>query len=149
LRRLTAEQFFDSVRVAIAGELTPAERCFLDARSTALSRALGRPASRNEISTGRPDDVAVVQSLELVNGQQLHDIIYSDPYASDLLAEASRSGDARRLVDKLYRAALSRPATVTEKNLGRAYLEASESPGDGLRDMLWALVCSPEFQYIK
>ena len=78
LRRLTAEQFLDSVRVAAAGQFIPGERNFLDIRSTALSRALGRPASRNEISTARPDDVAVVQALELLNGPELHEMIYTN-----------------------------------------------------------------------
>jgi hypothetical protein len=145
LRRLTAEQFLDSVRMAASGKLAPSERCFLDARSTALARALGRPASRNEISTLRSDDVAVVQSLELLNGQELHEIVYT----GTALADVAARWDARRLVDRLYRATLSRPSTVAERRLGRAYLQASESPAEGLRDMLWALVCSPEFQYIK
>jgi hypothetical protein len=145
LRRLTAEQFLDSVRVATSGQFVPAQRSLLDARSTALARALGRPASRNEISTSRPDDAAVVQSLELLNGPELHEIIYSNP----LYVAAAAGQDPRRLVDRLYRAALCRPATVAEKNLGRAYLQASDSPDDGLKDMLWALVCGPEFQYIK
>jgi hypothetical protein len=145
LRRLTAEQVLDSVRVATSGAFVPAERCFLDARSTALQRALGRPASRNEITTSRPDDVAVVQSLELVNGGELHEMVYTNLPAS----ETAVRSDARRVVDRLYRTALSRPATAAEKNAGRAYLQAAESPGDGMKDILWALVCSPEFQYIK
>jgi hypothetical protein len=145
LRRLTAEQVLDSVRVATSGQFVPAERCFLDARSTALARALGRPASRNEISTARPDDVAVVQSLELVNGHELHEMIYGNA----LTSETAAKGDPRRVVDRLYRAALSRPATVAEKNAGRGYLQGVDSPTEGMKDMMWALVCSPEFQYIK
>jgi hypothetical protein len=145
LRRLTAEQVLDSVRVAVSGQFVPAERCFLDSRSTALTRALGRPASRNEISTGRPDDLAVVQSLELINGRELHEIIYSNLPVSVSVARQ----DPRRIVDRLYRAALTRAATSTEKNAGRVYLQAAESPAEGMQDILWALVCSPEFQYIQ
>ncbi|HEY2893218.1 MAG TPA: DUF1549 domain-containing protein [Pirellulales bacterium] len=145
LRRLTAEQFLDSVRTAASGKFVPAERTLLDNRSTALARALGRPASRNEISTARPDDAAVVQALELANGPELQAMIYANPLALD----NGRKADARQLVDKLYRGVLSRPATVAEKNAGRAYLQASESATEGLQDMFWALVCAPEFQYIK
>ncbi len=145
LRRLTAEQWLDSVRVATTGQFVPAERLFLDIRSTALTRALGRPASRNEISTARPDDTAVVQALELLNGRELHEMIYQNAVFT---ASAARQ-DARRLVDRLYRAVLSRSATVAEKNAGRLYLSASESPEEAMKDMLWALVCCPEFQYIK
>jgi hypothetical protein len=145
LRRLTAEQFLDSVRVAAGGQFVPAERAFLDNRSTALDRALGRPASRNEISTARPDDAAVVQALELLNGPELHGMIYSNP----LFGSGAGKQDPGRLVDRLYRAALSRPATTPEKNAGRVMLQAAESPEQGMQDVLWALVCSPEFQYIK
>ncbi len=145
LRRLTAEQLLDSIRVATTGQFVPAERSLLDNRSTALSRALGRPASRNEISTARPDDAAVVQSLELLNGPELHQMIY----ANAVFADAPGRQDPRRAVDRLYRAALSRPATVAEKNVGRAYLQGAESQAEAMKDMLWALVCSPEFQYIK
>ncbi len=145
LRRLTAEQLLDSIRVAAGGKFVPAERAFLDVRSTALSRALGRPASRNEVSTARPDDAATVQALELLNGRELHDIIYQ----SAVFIDAAGNKDPRRAVDRLYRAVLNRPATVAEKNAGRTFLQSASSNEDGLKDMLWALVCSPEFQYIK
>ncbi len=145
LRRLTAEQLLDSIRVAASGRFEPARRTFLDVRSTALSRALGRPASRNEISTSRPDDTAVVQALELLNGAELHEMIYTDSTFAD---DAARK-DPRRLVDGLYRAALSRRASVRERNAGRAYLLVADSPAEAMKDLLWALVCSPEFQYIK
>jgi len=145
LRRLTAEQFFDSMRVATTGEFLPAERALLDIRSTALARALGRPASRNEISTSRPDDAAVVQSLELLNGRELQDLIQ----ANVLFTGAAARKEPRSVVERLYRATLSRSATAAEKNAGRAYIQAADSPEEALQDMLWGLICSPEFQYIK
>ena len=144
LRRLSAEQLLDSIRLVTTGELTPQQRTFLDMRSTALMRALGRPASRNEISTSRPDDVAVVQSLELLNGGNLHEMIYN----TTAWNEAAQQSE-RRLVDRLYRTVLSRPATVAEKNAGRVFLQSASSPEEAVKDILWALVCSPEFQYIQ
>jgi hypothetical protein len=145
LRRLSAEQWLDSVRVAASGQFSPAERSLFDIRSTALARALGRPASRNEISTSRPDDAAVVQSLELLNGGELHEMIYNNPAFS----EAAARKDARAVVDRLYRAVLSRGASPAEKNAGREYLQSADSAGEGMKDILWSLVCSSEFQYIK
>jgi hypothetical protein len=142
LRRLTAEQLLDSIRLAASGDLKPEQRTFLDSRSTSLTRALGRPASRNEISTARPDDVAVVQALELLNGAQLHELL-----STNAPAEEGRQ-DERRVVDRLYRAVLSRPPTTAEKNAGRDFLQSAASPADGLSDLLWVLVCSSEFQYL-
>ncbi len=140
---MTAEQVIDSLRLATTGQLLPGERAYLDARITALAAALGRPASRNEISTSRSDDVAVVQSLELLNGPEIQELIDS----SVLVAVPAGKPDPRRLVDRLYRAMLSRPATLDEKRLGQALLAAS--PADGLKDICWALAVSPEFQFIK
>ena len=77
LRRLTAEELLDSVQVALAQTLDGPRRTYLDKASTCLTRALGRPASRNEISTARPEDVAVVQALELLNGEEFYERIYS------------------------------------------------------------------------
>jgi hypothetical protein len=145
LRRLSAEQITDSMRLAITGELGPDERSYLDPRSTALTRALGRPASRNEVSTSRPDDLAVLQSLELLNGQDFHEQIYASILGGPSLVRQ----EPTRIVDRLYRSVLSRPATLDEKRLGKAFLVTSPAIADALRDMLWALFVSPEFQYIK
>ncbi len=144
LRRLSAEQVLDSVRLAASGELLPEQRTLLDGRSTALMRALGRPASRNEISTARPDDVAVVQSLELMNGGELQEMLQLANVPDNLAR-----GDQRRLVDLAYRTVLSRSGTPEERNTGREFLTASPDIQAGYRDLLWALVCSPEFQYLQ
>ena len=54
--------------------------------------------------------------------------------------------------DTLYLAVLSRPATESERGVATAYLTGS-APGvtdpERCRDLLWTLVLSPEFQYIR
>ncbi len=51
---LTAEELIDSIHVATAQPLEATKRRLIWTRlSTALTRALGRPAARNEISTAR------------------------------------------------------------------------------------------------
>src|SRR5205807_1024225 len=104
LRRLTAEQLLDSVRLATTQSFDPNTRLWKDKSSTALTRALGRPTARNEISTGRPEDVAVVQALELLNGAEFHERIYNGP----VLRQLAQEKDATAMIDKLYWAALSR-----------------------------------------
>src|ERR1019366_8644117 len=76
LRRLTAEELLDSVQVATTQRLDARRRTYLDKACTALTRALGRPASRSEISTARAGDVAVVQALELLNGEEFYERVY-------------------------------------------------------------------------
>ncbi len=145
LRRLSAEQLLDSMRVALAGKIAPDQRCYLDGRATALMRALGRPDSRNEISTARPDDFGVVSALELLNGSEIHELNEETPLP---LKPALRQ-DPRRLVDQLYVNVLSRHATSEEKKLVSQGLGDGASLEDATRDLLWALFCSPEFQYVK
>jgi hypothetical protein len=148
LRRLTAEQVIDSLRAA-ESPAAKSPRLYRDANSTALTRALGRPPARNEISTGRPDDVAVAQSLELLNGAELHRFVYE---GETLDAWASQP-DREKVVRELYWTLLSREPTAQELKLGVSYLgENAPTPGarkEALGDMMWALVVSPEFQFIQ
>lgn len=119
LRRLTAEQLLDSIRVATTQTFDANSRAWKDNNSTALSRGLGRPPARNEISTGRSDDVAVVQALELLNGTEYYQKIYTGP----LLRQAGQEKVAAAVIDRLYWAALSRPATEPEKELGTQFIQ--------------------------
>jgi hypothetical protein len=117
LRRLTGEQFIDSLR-EITARKWDKTRLFRSASSTALTRALGRPAARNEISTGRSGDVAVVQSLELLNGTELHQMVY-DGEILDALASAEDR--------ELYWTVLNRAPMPAELALGLACLQ-DQSP---------------------
>ena len=123
LRRLTAEQFMDSVRLVTTGQLDRRQRIYLDRISTALTRAMGRPASRNEISTARPEDTPVLTALELMNGPELNYLVYDSPVlaaASQRLAASKPEIDA--VVADLYHAALGRAPRAAEVRLAREYL---------------------------
>ena len=155
LRRLTAEQFVDSLHEAVAKQWDQ-KRLFRSTTSTEFTRAVGKPAARNEICTARSDDVAVVQSLELLNGTELHDITYN----GEILDELASHEDRKRIVNELYWTLLSRPPSSREMELGLGYLKSNwgetgvaqkstEAATAPLGDMLWALAVSPEFQYIR
>jgi hypothetical protein len=137
LRRLTAEQFMDSIHEAAAPHWD-GQRLFRSVASTAFTRAMGRPPVRNEVCTGRAADVAVVQSLELLNGTELHDLAYN----GEVLDELASLTDRKRIVEELYWSVLSRTPTSRESKLGLAYLEAN-APGSaaakpaGPQDTVW------------
>src|SRR2546427_10837417 len=139
-------------------KLEAQKRLYLDKTSTALTRALGRPAAHNEISTARPDDVAVVQALELLNGEEFYERIYSGRLADQITNEKKLA----QIVNRLYWIVLSRPASDQEQKLGENFLQTSTGPGappslaaisvpnrQPFGDVLWALFTCPEFQYIK
>ena len=137
LRRLTAEEFLDSIGVVSSQRLDPRSRLYLQRKSTDLTRALGRPAARNEVSTGRPEDVAIVQSLELLNGTEFHDRVYN----VQILKE-------HPTIEKLYWAVFSRPPTEQETRSGEEFLKNNTDP-EALGDMLWAMFTSPGFEYVE
>jgi hypothetical protein len=118
---LTAEELLDSIQVAVTQKLDAQCRTYLDKASTPLTRALGRSGSHDEISTARSDDIAVVQALELLNGEELYERVYS----GRLIDQALKEKDLAKVVDLVYRVALSRPATSQEQKLGCDYLNAA------------------------
>ena len=142
LRKLTAEELIDSIRLATEQKLDPMKRLYLDNASTALTRALGKPASRNEISTSRSEDVAVVQSLELLNGEDFYQLIYN----SSMLDKTSQFKDLDKATEQLYWVALNRPASGKERRATEPLLATGGKEPVG--DVLWALFTSPEFQFI-
>ena len=175
LRRTTAEQLIDSIRYATSKTWKNENRTYLDKASSPLTRSLGRPPAHNEVSTGRSDDVAVVQSLELLNGTELHKIVYDgdrlDEIAGGYLKASADdvAKEAETTVDKIYWTVLSRPPGKKERELAVKYLQSAaqsastkkEGAGDDAKeqgtgnaakeavgDLLWALFTGPEFQYV-
>ncbi len=132
LRKLTAEQLLDSIILAGSQQLEPGKRVYLDKTTTALTRALGRPASRNEISTARSEEVAVVQSLELLNGNEFHDLVYS----GGILDKAEP--------ERLYWAALSRQPSEAEQTQAAIYLKTDFVPTNPPTDKIWINNSLPE-----
>jgi hypothetical protein len=97
------------------------------------------------VSTARPEDFAIFQALEMLNGHALQEMLATDIR----LTRSPSQAELRRVVDRLYRATLSRPATLEEKKLGQALILSADSPSQGLTDLMWALIVSPEFQYLR
>jgi len=119
LRRLTEEQLLDSVNIALGN--TSAPRAYTVSGSTALSRALGKSAARNEISTSRSDDVAVVQALELLNGEEFNRRVA----LGTLDQELSQEPEWPRIVTRAYWATLGRAPTPKELGAGNQFMQAA------------------------
>ena len=123
LRRLTAEQIFDSIAVTM-GQKLPEKRAYQDDKSTPLTRSLGKPAARNEVSTQRPDDTAVVQALELLNGEEWNERVYK----GELVNNNAVQPRLDQLVDDIYWASLNRAPSAKEKEAATAYLKEAPPP---------------------
>lgn len=140
LRRLTCEQVMDSLNIALGHN---AKRITFDTSSNGLTRALGRPETRNEVVTVRSDDIAVIQALEMMNGEYMNELVYESPLVDELVIADYHKDAAQEAFLRIY----SRFPTEEETKATLAFL--GDSPGKSeWGDMLWALVVSPQFQYV-
>lgn len=106
-------------------------------------KALGRP-SREIVTTSREDQATLLQALELTNGE----------FFNGVLGEGAQSWlkkygeDSSAILDDLYEKALNRKPSNEEKTIMLNVLgEAPEE--EQLQDVFWAVLMSPEFQFIN
>lgn len=83
---------------------------------------------------------------EKPNHDQLMRVQGEPPYPSSRLAP-SRKWTSDELADRLYRHMLARSPSGAEKKAALDVL-GSDPSSAGVEDLLWALLLSPEFQYI-
>lgn len=140
-RRMTCEQTLDSIAAAMGLEH---KRTTFDESSTPLTRSLGKPETRNEVITTRSEEVAVIQSLQLMNSPEFHKMIYDSPLPVRL-AKTEASAEALRMA---YLRVLGREPNQNEQIALLAQL-GDEPQTDDWGDLLWALASSPQFQYIN
>ncbi|CAN5641540.1 hypothetical protein BH23PLA1_BH23PLA1_42910 [soil metagenome] len=153
-RRLSAEQFVDAIwQITGTAPAEPAAKLDRDddrpvrasiVVADPLMRSLGRP-NREQVVSVRPDDLSSLQALDLTNGQVLADLL--DRGARNLL-EQHPDRSQEDLAYWIFRAALSRPPTSSEKEMA---LEILGEPltNEGLGDLLWTVFMLPEFQLIQ
>lgn len=170
IKRLTAEQFADAV-----GQLTGQRTRAWVRNGDRLMEALGRP-DRRTVITQRLCSASTLQSLELMNGAVLHEMIYGErPSSSDAIAnqfakdklgkgdqpkilpvdppDYSRFADQSSFeqVQTLFAWAFSRPPNSEEFAIATELIESRSAAGDPhpLADLIWAIVMLPEFQLVR
>lgn len=90
-------------------------------------------------------DASVMQALTMMNGALFRNLL--SPYAK-LSRDVRRHGkDPDAVIDAIYLATLSRPATTAEKDLLRPIL--TESPETGRGDVLWTVLNTRQFLFIQ
>jgi Protein of unknown function (DUF1549)/Protein of unknown function (DUF1553) len=163
IKRLTAEQFLDGVH-QLAGRK---KRVWTD-NGSKLMEVLGRPDHRT-VSLCRNEKCSTMQSLELLNGESIHALIYGmkqeipkltnsngvktytppklDPTPQALLEKLAKEKSSE-LIDRLFITALTREPTANERNILLASVGEEPSP-ETVGDILWLLVNLPEFQVVR
>ncbi len=154
LRKLWAEQLLDSANLAMGVPWWGFARTYWEDDVSPLMAALGRPTSRDEVSTDRAGDAGIVMALELLNSPEFYRRIYHSPRVRQLSNAWTNGVPLETLVEESYLIVLSRRPTKAERDLAVAFLtpdpdEIAVIKQERLGDMLWALIASPEFQYIR
>ena len=156
-RRMSAEQFSDAVGNVVwpvfADSMIRYKPIFkIKQTEPFISRAslvennsfltaLGRP-NRETVSTGRESQANLLQALELTNGARFIDALKKG--AAQWKIKYPQND---RLIRQIYLRSLGRLPRKEEMKTAMTYFNGS-SPGEGVEDLLWAMVLLPEFQLI-
>ena len=106
-------------------------------------KALGRP-SREIVTTSREDQATLLQALELTNGEFFNTIL--EEGAQSWLE--NHGNNSAIIIDNVYKRAFNRPPTNEEKSLMLSALTNTPKT-EQLQDTFWAVLMSPEFQFIN
>jgi len=168
-KRMTAEQFLDSIR-SVTGVWAKADgAAFKDGgaggqlnvvmkahglkkwddrpirtafgKRDSLQAALGRP-NRDQVVTSRPDSVTTLEAINLSNGPELAGLI------RDGAVKIGTAGDPKDLIPKVFRASVSREPTTEEMAISLSMIGEKPSTED-IEDFLWSVFMLPEFHYIN
>jgi hypothetical protein len=149
VRPLTPTQLACSLRMATAdpaslpADLKPAE---LDRRIEALTVASQTLASSLG-SSGGDGQIGVAEALLFSNGKQVDQELLADRDGR-LVARLMKLAAPADQVDLAVRNILSRDPDEEEERLLHAYLERrTDRPEEACRQLVWALLASPEFRF--
>lgn len=108
--------------------------------------AYGRPDPNQDPPCERMPDPTVVQTLHLMNSENLYTKITTDRSWANQLAQSELT--AQQLVEELYLAIYSRYPTEKELDIGVNLYENEGSPRRQVtEDLMWALMNTPEFVF--
>lgn len=157
MRRLEAEVLIDAL-CQITGtteqysSIIPEPYTFMpeDQRAVALADAsitspflekFGRSSRDSGLESDRNNRPTAAQRLHLLNSSHVRRKFDTSPKFRALLQSGARKPET---VTELYLTVLSRLPTEEERQAFEAHARGG---GDGVRDLLWALINSPEFSY--
>jgi len=106
-------------------------------------KILGRP-NRDIVTTSREDQATLLQALELTNGVFFNDILEEGAHA--WLKRYKE--DSKKIIDGLFQSALNRAPSKAEENIMLEILGSDPKP-EQLQDVFWAVLLSPEFQFVN
>jgi hypothetical protein len=151
-KRLIAEVFHDAVD-QVCGTKTEFNKVPRGWRAVDLPHegfdsyfldVFDRPPRSSACECARTGEASLAQVLHLSNAPEIEDKIAADTGRVARLVESHTPPE--KAVEEIYLAALSRPPTPQEQKRILAYL-AGKDLRQGLEDLVWSLLNSPEFAF--
>jgi hypothetical protein len=170
LRRMTAEETFDSILVATGHdnglegmninvrELAQKAKYIDKKQEVQWAADLPTPArtgtfmnlfnqpNREQTAVKRDDTGSISQALELMNGRTINDAIKNSPMAATLL---TTKASPQQVIVELYLSTLSRQPSNAELNFLGSTMKGGTVTREWIDDTYWALLNSREFTFIK
>jgi hypothetical protein len=107
----------------------------------------GKPKRASVCECERTPDENLAQALHTLNGDVVTSKIADKNGRVAKLLAASKSH--QEIVDELYLAALCRHPSDAERTLSESLLKESPSPQQCYEDLLWALINSKQFLFVR
>ncbi|PAW83811.1 MAG: hypothetical protein B9S33_13005 [Pedosphaera sp. Tous-C6FEB] len=162
LRRLTAEQMFDTLH-QVAGVSAEFKGFPTGTRAAELpgARIEGRRGKRTQMSPdvfltmfGKPPrlltcecerspDTSLGQAFFMLSGPAVNELLTRSDNRVGALLDSGKPN--RAVVEELYWTALTRPPSATELTKTVAHIERAKDRRAGVEDVLWGLVNAKEF----
>lgn len=155
VKRLTAEPLLDAIDYA-CGTRTKFQNLPLGTRAIEIPDAeypdfflntFAKPRRTSVCECERPADPNLAQALHTLNGDILSGkIADKNGRVARLLAEQKSHAE---IVNELYLVTLCRPPTADELSAAERLVAESPSPREGYEDLLWALINSKAFLFVR
>ena len=155
-RRMNAEPLYDAINqvantpVTFSGMPTGTRAVQLpdSGFNDYFLMVFGKPQAASACECERSDDANLAQSLHLLNSTDIQGKLASANGRAALLA-ADKELTTDQGIDELYFWAFSRPAKPAERELIVKYFEKHPNKKQAFEDLLWALLNTKEFLFIR
>jgi hypothetical protein len=155
VKRISAEPLLDAID-AVTGQQTKFPNLPAGTRAIELPDAeypnyflntFAKPRRASVCECERMPDENLAQALHTLNGDVLATKIADKSGRVAKLMEAKKSHE--EIVEQLYLSALSRRPSEAERAASKQFLAQSPSPRECYEDLLWALLNSKQFLFVR
>lgn len=155
-RRMTAEILYDSINQVAsipsnfngAPEGTRGVQLPDNGFNNYFLQVFGKPEAESACECERRPDANLAQSLHLLNSNDIQSRLQNGNGLTAKLASDDKT-DIEIKVKEMYLSAFSRFPSETEMQSVISFMKTAVNPQQGWEDVLWAIINSKEFQFVR